>query len=234
MRTSSAQRALLALPQRARRGASRAARRPRRRRCGASARTRRRDCRARPRAGRPACRSARRPRPPQHAATRRSPRRRPSPSDAPRPRLALARPRPRRPLRPRPPSASSSTTRGATTCATSVVGLELARSTPVGQRQVGDAELVADLERRDVDLDRRRDVAGHGLDGEREERAARAMPPSLHARRPRRSRWSGISALTATSRRMRMKSTCTSSPRVGWRWIWRASVSGLVAVDARG
>ena len=31
-----------------------------------------------------------------------------------------------------------------------------------------------------------------------------------------------------------MKSTCTSSPRVGWRWIWRASVSTLVAVDLEG
>ena len=37
------------------------------------------------------------------------------------------------------------------------------------------------------------------------------------------TRWTGTSAATATSRRTRMKSTCSTSPRVGCRWICRAS-----------
>src|SRR5437763_1186571 len=38
------------------------------------------------------------------------------------------------------------------------------------------------------------------------------------------TRWTGTSAATATSRRTRMKSTCSTSPRVGCRWICRARV----------
>ena len=63
---------------------------------------------------------------------------------------------------------SSSTTRGATTCATSVVGLD-GRGDAGRQRQLGEAELVADLERRDVVLDPGRDVLRLGLDRQRED-----------------------------------------------------------------
>ena len=51
----------------------------------------------------------------------------------------------------------------------------------------------------DVDLDRHRDVARHAPRREVEEQLLE-QAAVLHTRRPRRSRWIGISALTATSR----------------------------------
>ena len=63
---------------------------------------------------------------------------------------------------------SSSTTRGATTCATSASASTVA-VTPAGSVELGEAELVADLERRDVVLDPGRDVLRLGLDRQRED-----------------------------------------------------------------
>ena len=67
-----------------------------------------------------------------------------------------------------PSPSSSVATRGAATCATTKSD-STSVATPVGQRDVLDAELVADGEGLDVDLDRHRDVARHGLDREVEE-----------------------------------------------------------------
>ena len=210
------ERALLALLQRARRGAARGARRPRHRRCGACPRTRRRDCRARPPAGRPACRCAR-----LHAAPRRSAPDVYSDAGCPRTRApraalgALGRSSPSaalRPLRPRRRHA------GCEICATSVVGL-VGDGDAGRQREVADAELVADVERRHVELDRDGMLAGHGLDGEREAGAARAGRRRAHPR-PRPTRWRRHLGLRSSGRRGRARSRRASSvPFTGWRWI---------------
>ena len=133
-----------------------------------------------------------------------------------------------------PSTSSSTTTRGAATWATTVVGLELGGDARRGSAMSATWSWSPIVERRDVDLDRRPGCCpGMRLDREREDELLE-QAAVLHARGLADRGGAGPRRSTATSRRMRMKSTCTSSPRVGWRWIWRASVSTLVAVDLEG
>ena len=137
------------------------------------------------------------------------------PAAPPRVRAASA-PRPRPPPR-RPTAEPWASDHG-------LLGVDLGRH-PVGQRQVGHPDGVADGHVADVDLDRVRDAVRGGLHGEADERAARprrrssrhllgltdAGPSGPRRRPPRRGGRSGS----------RRGSTVW---RTGWRWISRARV----------
>ena len=80
----------------------------------------------------------------------------------------------------------------------------------VGQREVAHVELVADRERRDVDLDRRPGCCPACASIVRVKSSCSSRPPSLHALGLADRGGAGPRRSTATSRRMRTKSTCTS------------------------
>ena len=140
------------------------------------------------------------------------------------------RPRRLRPLRPRRPR--SVATRGAATWATTKSASAWV-STPVGQRDVLDAQLVADGE---APTRRSRSTTGMlpGMASTvRWKSSCSSRPPSFTpVASP--TRWIGISALTATSRSMRMKSTCTRIALGGVAVDLAGEREHALAVDVEG